>query len=152
MGPVANTRILTTAVEEHVRTTLHRKHGVAFAKRRLRLTSGGLHEFDAVSDDGQFVASIKSASGRTSGGRIPAGKIKDCVAELYFLSMINAPRRVLILTTPDFYDIFTKVMVGKVVPGIEVTLCRLPEQLQAVVAAVQAAASAETSPSVDARY
>ena len=90
---MANTRMLTTAVEEYVRTALHAEHRVPFTEQRLALVGGGLHEFDAVSTDGRIIAPIKSASGCTAGGRVPSGKIKDCVAELYFLSMVSAPRR-----------------------------------------------------------
>jgi hypothetical protein len=97
---VANTRYLRTVVEDYVRGALHDEYGKDFAPKFLRLLPGGRHEFDAVSEDGTVVASVKSASGLTSGGRVPSGKLKDCIAELYFLSLVEARERLLVLTTP----------------------------------------------------
>ncbi len=146
---MVNTRYLTTVVEEHVRGALSREYGVQFFKRALPLSTGGLHEFDAVAADGLIIASVKSASGRTAGGKIPSGKIKDCIAELYFLSLVEAPRRVLILTSPKFYDLFVRTMRGKVASGIEVIHLSLPADVQAEVTAVQERASAEVFPVLD---
>ena len=132
-------------IEDHVRAKLSDDFSAEFTKQYLVLPGGGRHEFDAVSDDRQFIASIKSASGRTSGGRHPAAKVKDCIAELYYLSLVNAQRRALILTTPDFHALFIRVMAGKIAPGLEVMHYPLPEHLQAKVAAVQTLASKEMS-------
>lgn len=100
---------LRRVVEGYVREQLRREFEQPFAAASLALAPGGRHEFDAVSQDGRVVASIKSASGLTAGGRIPAGKIKDSVAELYYLSLVSAPVRRLVLTTPAFFEIFEKV-------------------------------------------
>ena len=143
---MANTRFLTIDVEDYVRKVLTQRHGVGFKKKHLELVTGGTHEFDAVADDGSIIASIKSASGRTSGGRIPSGKIKDCVAELYFLSLVEIPTRILILTTPDFYEIFMRTVQGKVAPGVTISCEVLPDELQSRVQAVQLAASEEVRP------
>ena len=140
---MANTRYLTTVAESHVRDALGALYGVAFHKRRLPLVTGGLHEFDAVSGDGRIVASVKTASGLTSGGNVPAAKLKDSIAELYFLSLVEAPMRQLILTTPGFYDLLTRHLEGKVAPGVDVVLVPLPEDVQAEVERVQQVASRE---------
>jgi hypothetical protein len=145
---VADTRYLTAA-ENNVRDVLAERYGVTFHKRRLPLVTGGNHEFDAVSEDGEIVASIKTASGRTSGGNIPEGKIKDSIAELYFLSLVEAPTRQLILTTPAFHDIFSRRLAGKVASGIEVVLLTLPSEVQAEVERVQGVASREVFPVLD---
>jgi hypothetical protein len=147
---MANTRYLTTVVENEVRAFLSARHGVAFMKRPLPLTTGGRHEFDAVSDDRSVIASIKSASGRTAGGKMPSGKIKDCIAELYFLTLVDAPQRILVLTSPEFHALFTRVMAGKIASGITVEHLPLPEEIQAQVDAVQRAASVEVFPVLDA--
>jgi hypothetical protein len=81
---MANTSYYKTHVEPFVRGELHRLHGRAFSSQVLRLPTGGTHEFDAVADDGSIIASIKSLSGNTSGGKRPAGKYAVCLAELYF--------------------------------------------------------------------
>lgn len=100
-----------------------------------------------MSTDGTVVASIKSASGLTSGGRIPSGKIKDCLAELYYLSLVDAPIKLLVLTTPEFFDIFTKASKGAVAEGIEIINFPLAPEMQAKVDQIRSRASKEVSPS-----
>ena len=83
---MANTFYLKTVVEDFVRDTLAKNFSVGFTSRQLTLRTGGHHEFDAVSEDGQIIAAIKSASGMTAGGNIPSGKIQTIEAELWFLA------------------------------------------------------------------
>lgn len=143
---MANTSYLRREVEAYVRVVLQQRHGQTFSARTLRLRTGGSHEFDCVSDDGFVVASVKSASGLTASGKSPSGKIKDSLAELYYLSLIDAPVRSLVLTTPAFYDIFTKVARGAIAEGIAVECIPLPLEIQAQVDRVVRAASAEVTP------
>jgi hypothetical protein len=110
---VADTRYLTTVAEAHVREVLSARYGVKFDKRRLSLITGGLHEFDGVSEDGTIVTSVKTSSGLTSGGNVPAAKLKDSIAELYFLGLVEAPTRQLILTTPGFHVLLTRHLEGQ---------------------------------------
>ncbi len=80
---MANTRYLTTKVEDHVRKVLGERFGTPFRKRVLDPTTGGRHDFDAVSDDGTIVASIKATSGKTAGGKISNGKYNNAITEIY---------------------------------------------------------------------
>jgi len=146
---MVNTRYLTTAVEDHVRDVLSAEHQVVFGKQRLRLQPGGYHEFDAVADNGRVVASIKTASVRTSGGGHPAGNIMNCIAELYFLSLVRAPKRLLILTSADFHELFVEAMKGKIPRGIDIVHLPLPADVQVRLAAVQRAANDEIQPVLD---
>jgi len=145
---MANTSYLRKVVERYVRSQLQEEYGQPFASVVLPLTTGGTHEFDAVSEDGTIVVSIKSSSGLTATGRNPSGKIKDSIAELYFLSLVPAVERQLILTTPAFFDIFMKVMKNKIAPGISVRRIPLPVDIQLEVDKIVAGASAEVSPVV----
>jgi hypothetical protein len=63
-----------------------------------------------------------TSSGFTSGGT-PAG-IKGCIADLYYLSLVDAPVRRLVLTNPQSYEIlFTNA--GRALPeGVDVWLLR----------------------------
>jgi hypothetical protein len=140
---VANTSLLKTLVEPYVRERLAEEYGQSFFQRFLPLPGGGRHEFDAVSEDGAIVTSIKSNSGLTSGGRRPGGKILACYAELYYLAQIGAPTRLLVLTNPDFFEIFERDSRGKLVPGVDLKLVPLAPDLQEQVTAVTAAASRE---------
>jgi hypothetical protein len=143
---MADTTYLRRVVETYVRDQLGREFGQTFSARFLSLQPGGRHEFDAVSEDRGVVASIKAASGLTAGGRNPSGKIKDCIAELYYLSLVEAPVRRLVLTTPAFFAIFAKSTAGAVARGIEVVCVPLPAEMQLEVNKVVLAASREVSP------
>lgn len=143
---MANTRYLTFEVENYVREQLAQRHGQPFSKRFLKLSTGGTHEFDAVSKDGTIVVSVKAASGLTKSGKNPSAKIQGCIAELYYLSLVSAPTRQLLLTTPAFHKIFVKKIIGALAPGVSVELMPLSSEMQAEVDKVVAAASREVSP------
>lgn len=119
-----------------------------FASCIMHLTTGRMHEFDAVYADRQIVARIKSASRLTATGRNRAGKIKDSIAQPYFLSLVKASIRKLILTTPAFHRTFQKVMKGKVAPGLSVRCIPLSTEIQLAVDKIVAEASAEASPAL----
>ena len=140
---MADTRYLRATVEPYVRERLAEEHGRPFASQRVKLRAGGDHEFDAVSDDGTVVCAIKTASGRTATGKVPAGKFKDAEAELYYLTQIAAPTRILILTTPEFHDLMKRRLQGRLDPGISLRLMQLPADMQARVTIIQRSASAE---------
>jgi hypothetical protein len=125
--------------------------GQRFEKRELRVGtrrdgSAGYHSFDAVSQDGRIVTSVKASSGLTKGGKLPVGKTKDSFTELHFLSLVEAPYRFLVLTDPDFHQIFVGVSDGKLPPGVEILHIPLPGDLQAKVGAARAVASSEVTP------
>lgn len=114
---MADTSIYKRTVEPYVRAALEAIHGVKFESRVLNLTSGGTHEFDAVANDGSIVASIKSLSAKTKTGNNPDARYKNCIAEIYFLSLVEAPRRMLVLTTPQWHVMFTRYIKGRLVSG-----------------------------------
>lgn len=144
---MANTALMKTLVEPYVRMQLQEEYGQPFGQKFLDLPGGAKHEFDAVSADGSIVTSIKSNSGLTSGGRRPGGKILACYAELYYLQQIDAPTRLLVLTNPDFYEIFARDSRGKLVPGLDLKLVQLPADIQEQIREVTDAASAEMAQS-----
>jgi hypothetical protein len=147
---MSNTRYLSTAVEEEVRHRLSEQYQTSFHRRGMRLQTGGEHEFGAVSDNGRIIASIKTASPSDPGGRDPAGKIVNCFAELYFLSLVRARRRLLVLTSVEFCELFRTLAWGKVAAGIEIVHIPLSAGVQARVSAVQQAAGNEAQPVLDA--
>ena len=142
---MANTTYLRNDVENCVRQELTKEFGVSFKPLDFPLVTGGRHEFDAVSEDGRIVGAIKSASGKTAGGRVPAGKIKDAEAELYYLTLVLAPTRMLVLTNPEFYEIMSTRLRGRLAPGLTLKLVVLPEEIQQRVTNVQKTASDEVS-------
>jgi hypothetical protein len=144
---MVSTRQLTTAVADHVRDVLSAQYQTVFRRQRLRLQPGGYHEFDAVSENGRVVASVKTAAG---GGRHPAGAAANCLAELYFLSNAQARRRILVLTSPEFHELFRTAMAGKIPNNVEIIHIPLPPDVESRVAAVQRSGTDETQPVLDA--
>lgn len=140
---VANTRYLREAVEAWVRDRLEQEHGQPFSAKVVRLSPGGSREFDAISKDGSIVCSIKANSGLTSGRKHPTGKVATCLNEVYFLTIVSAPTRKLVLTNPSFYEIFCRTTAGQIAPGVEVVLLPLPAAMQAEVDRVTKQASDE---------
>jgi len=66
---VADTSV-QTEVERWVRSNwLPREYGCQFRRDEVGLSSGGVHSFGAVSEDGRIVASISTSSAMTPGGR-----------------------------------------------------------------------------------
>jgi hypothetical protein len=100
-------------------------------------------EFDAVSTDGSIVALVKGSSGLTAGGKQPVAKTKDAYTDLLFLSLVQAERRLLVLTDPQFHRIFEKVSDGRIPPGVEVLHIPLPRDVQARVDLARHKASRE---------
>jgi len=142
---MADTTYLKRVVEPFIRKQLVNMYGVSFESKVLTLVTGGTHEFDAVSADLKIVGTVKTAGGKTSTGRNPSGKIKDSLAELYFLTLVQASERILILTSPDFYEIMKKVLNGRLAPGLTLKLIELSPEILEEVGKIRAKASAEVS-------
>jgi len=140
---MANTAILRYKVEPVIRAELEKEFTQSFTSQVLRLQGGATREFDAVSADRTVVVSIKTSSGLTSGGNIPNGKINGCIADLYYLSLLDAAVRRLVLTNPEFYKILVRRIAGALPEGVEVKLVPLPSDLQAEVDRVIREASEE---------
>src|SRR5262245_46270944 len=131
---MADTNKLKTIVEPYVREWLQAKFGVPFTKEFLPLAGcTGEHEFDAVSADRKIVAGIKSSSGKTSGKRNPSGKYESAFAEVYFLSLVQTDRKILVLTDAEFYRLFVAKSHGKLGAGVELMYCPLPAELECAV-------------------
>ncbi len=147
---MADTRVLKNQVEAYVRSELARRFGQPFTKQVLVVGqrsdgSDATREFDAVSADGHIVAGIKSSSGKTSGGSHPSGKVATAYQELYFLSLAQAERRILVLTDPEFHEIFKRHSDGRLAHGLELLLIPLPPELKEQAQKVHGEASQEMS-------
>jgi hypothetical protein len=140
---MANTSALRYKVEPWVRTQLHERYRQPFSSQVLDLVPGGRHEFDAVSADRSIVVSIKTNSGLTSGGNFPNGKVNAVTAELYYLTLVEAQTKVLLLTNPEFHEILLRHLKGAIALGVDIVLMELPAELQTEVDVVIAEASRE---------
>ena len=145
---MANTQFIKTDVEPWVRQHLEAENGQPFSSQFLNLSTGGKHEFDAVSADRTVVVSIKSASGLTAGGNLPQGKFHNAIAEVYFLSLISASRRTLLTTNRKFHQLLEKRMKGLLPVGVTLQCLELPVEMQKQLDDIIATASKEVSPQI----
>jgi hypothetical protein len=144
---MADTRV-QLEVEDWVRQNwMPKQFGQDFRRERLRLTSGGVFDFDAVSADNSAVATISTSVGVTSGGKHPTGKVMKLRSDMLFLLLTEAKRRVIVLTAPDMYQLCLREKEGGRVPSsIEFALAPIPAQLQERLRHAQSAASREVRP------
>jgi hypothetical protein len=133
-------------VLEWVRGELARREGQPFEPRLVSLSTGGERRFNAVSDDGQIVATIMNSSGPTSGGKKPVGKIRAAMAAVYLLSLAQGDKRALVMTDLAFYRLVKKELEGALVPTVQLVHLALPDDLATRVAEVTSDASSEMSP------
>lgn len=139
---MANTAALQEAIG-WARGDLERQYGILFTKRAVRLRTGGRRSFNAVASDASIVATVLNSSGATSGGKKPVGKLRYAIAELYFLSLVECPHRLLVLTNAEFLGYLSDEIAGALVDGIELVHLPLPPLLAGRVAQVTTAASDE---------
>ena len=133
---MANTNALKE-IEQYVREWCSRKYGIKFEdhEKEIKLTTGGKHRFDVVSKDGNVVAGIKTSALREN-GRVGTGVIKSTFTELYFLSLVKANTRLMILTDKEYCEHFQRISNGKVATGIEIIHYSLPIEVQEKIVAI----------------
>jgi hypothetical protein len=120
-----------------------------FIKKKIRLSSGGVFEFDAVSDDETIAVNISTSSAVTSGGKRGSGKLQKIRADIYFLLLLpdSVKRRLLLFTEPDMVELCQKEQKnGRIPQNIEIIVVELPENLKAKLIDAKKNASSEVSP------
>lgn len=144
---MADTRV-QTRVEDWVRRHWMPEHlGEAFHRDRLVLRSGGVFDFDAVSEGATVVASISTSSARTARGSKGVGKLMKLRSDMLFLTMVEATRRLIILTERDMYDACLQEQEGgRVPPEITFLHAEIPEDLASELRKAKARASSEVTP------
>lgn len=126
---------------------LHSQFGEPFSKRKLKLSSGGQFEFDAVSVDAQVIATISTSRSRTSSGRDGAGKMNKIRSDILFLSLRKGRHRVVVLTERDMYRKCERQQgVGRLPRWVEFRLAQLPKSLAKSLRRARRDSSREVSP------
>jgi hypothetical protein len=135
-------------VEDWVRREwLPRKYAQEFQSKSPRLKSGGTFIFDAVSADRQIVANISTSSGITSGGKRPSAKLQKLRADMLFLLLVEAEKRLIVLTENDMFTLCQKEKNnGRVPAEIEFLCAELPDDLSSELSKARKRASLEVSP------
>ncbi|HEY1924875.1 MAG TPA: hypothetical protein VGG58_06460 [Candidatus Acidoferrum sp.] len=141
---MADTRV-QLEVEDWVRRNWMLTHfGMKFSRERLPLRSGGVFDFDAVSDDRSIVATISTSGSKTSGGKHAVGKILKLRSDMLFLTMVKTSRRVMVLTERDMCDQCEKEAAGgRVPPEIEFVCAIIPDELRIRLVTARQTASIE---------
>lgn len=146
---MANTEYLKHQVEDFVRGELAQRFKVRFEKRRVTLKHvqppPGDHEFDAVAADGSVIAGVISSAPRTSGGRRNVGAVHHATGELYYLSLVDAKRKMLVSVDLGFHELMCSVTEGRLGLGLELLCVALPPELVTQVRRARAKASREMS-------
>jgi hypothetical protein len=142
---MADTRV-QIEVEDWVRRNwMPTQFGMRFSRERLPLRSGGVFDFDAVSDDRTIVATISTSGAKTSGGKYAVGKILKLRSDMLFLTMVDAKRRIVILTERDMCDQCEKEAAGgRVPPEIQFVCAILPGDLNRKLIEARLKASGES--------
>jgi hypothetical protein len=141
---MADTNIIRAKVEPFVCDWLRRKFGVSFSREKLLLKEcESNHQFDAVSEDRRIVACIRSASGNTSGQNSPSGKLAGAFKDLYYLLLVEADIKVLVLTDSEFHEYFERGQRKNIPSSIQVLHCALPAEIEQSVRAMRKSATEE---------
>ena len=142
---MADTRV-QLEVEDWVRRNwMAAQFGTKFSRERLPLRSGGVFDFDAVSEDHSIVATISTSGAKTSGGKYAVGKILKLRSDMLFLTMVEAKRRIIVLTERDMCSQCEKEAAGgRVPPEIEFACAVLPEEINTRLLAARLVASGES--------
>ena len=144
---MADTRV-QLEVEEWIRAEWLPEHlGHPFDRERVSLTSGGEHSFAAVSRDRRTVATISTGKATTAGGKLGVGKLNKLRADMLFLTMVDADRKLVILTEADMHELcLREVEAGRVPQGIDFVHAAVPLQLRERLDAAREASSREVTP------
>lgn len=133
--------------EDWVRQDWMPRFGQKFHRNRVRLTSGGFFDFDAVSADGTTIATISTSGAKTSGGKHAVGKLMKLRSDMLFLLLASPKRALMILTERDMYELCEKEKEGGRVPrSIEFHHAPLPDDLAAKLKIAKQVSSDEVSP------
>lgn len=123
------------------------KFGQPFHRERLRLSSGGVFDFDAVSADQTIAATISTSGATTASGKHAVGKVMKLHSDMLFLLLAERPKSLIVLTEEDMYRLCLKERQGGRVPtAIEFLYAELPSELAQLLRDARRASSVEVSP------
>lgn len=145
---MADTQVQYHDVEGWIRTEwMPGRYGQSFERRDVTLTPGGKHNFAAVSSDGRIIAKISTGTATTEGGKFASGKAMKIRADMLFLTMVDADKKLVILTQQDMYDwCLRESSAGRVPLDIEFAKATIPPDLQERLDAARRASSREVTP------
>jgi hypothetical protein len=119
-----------------------------FSKAIIKLSPGGVFNYDAVSEDKRIVVSISTSGLTTSGGNQGAGKLQKIRADMYFMLLTpNVEKKIVVLTGKDMFKKCSKeVEAGRVPKEIEFMCAEIPDSLRVKLVESQKNAAKEVKP------
>jgi len=145
---MADTRIQVEVEDWVCREWMPNTFGQKFHRERLRLSSGGIFDFDAVSEDSKIVATISTSGSKTASGKNASGKVFKIRSDMFFLLLVpGIQRRIVVLTENDMVELCRKEREdGRVPNSIEFFHAEIPEALRTRLRNARGVASKEVSP------
>lgn len=144
---MADTRVQHEVEDWIRREWLPKRYGQSFQRDKVVLVTGGEHNFAAVSADRRIVAKISTGSASTASGNLAVGKLMKLRADMLFLTMVEADRKLIILTEQDMHDLcMRELAAGRVPAGIDFVTASIPPELQRQLDAARRASSREVTP------
>lgn len=105
--------------------------GQCFSTAKVQLTSGGVHEFNAVSYTREIIVNITTSDARTASGKLAIGKLTKVRADMFFLMMTNASIKVLAFTEKSMYELCQREKeLGRIPGSIRLMPVPLPTDLE----------------------
>ena len=114
-----------------VQTWLPNRFCDQFENRRLEMQGRGHFEFDAVNKHQTIVGNISTATATTHTGAIASGKKSKIRADCLMLSLVNAEKKLLILTEECMYSLAQNEQIeGRLPLDVEIYHVDLPSNLK----------------------
>lgn len=137
-------------IEEWIRSIwMPSEFNRTFSQKKVKLSSGGVFAFDAVSDDEKIIANISTSNALTKAGKRGSGKLQKIRADVYFLLLApdSVQRRLLLFTESDMVALCKKEQSNGRIPGtIEIFLVDIPKNIREKLLDAKQQASKEVSP------
>jgi hypothetical protein len=144
---MADTRV-QLEVEDWVREYwMLEQFGQSFYRNRVKLSSGGFFDFDAVSEDKLVAACISTSGSKTSTGKAAVGKLLKVRSDMLFLHLAaGLTRKLIVLTESDMHQVCLREKSGGRAPlDIEFHHAPIPVELHSRLLLARAAASREVT-------
>jgi hypothetical protein len=145
---MADTRV-QLEVEDWVRENwMQGQFGQKFYRNRLKLSSGGVFDFDAVSEDKSVAACISTSEGKTSASKFAVGKLLKVRSDMLFLHLaVGLKAKLLVLVEPSMHEVCQKELNGgRTPPEVQFILASIPDELRQRLIRARAVASREVTP------
>ena len=147
---MADTRVQLEVEDWTKRHWLPERYGHRFSKGKLQLSSGGFFNFDAVSEDHKIVANISTSGATTGSGKLGVGKLTKIRADIYFLLLVDAQRKLVVFSEHDMLEFWRQeVRIGRVPSSIEFVHAQIPDNLSIRLQSARKVSSGEVTPSVE---